>query len=419
MYKLLPMYQRVGKIAFKKDLTNTIKMLDLLGNPHCQFKSIHIAGTNGKGSSAHMLASVLQAAGYRTGLYVSPHLKRFTERIKINGQEVEEQFVCEFIEKLRGKIKEIQPSFFEITVAMAFEYFARKEVDVAVIEVGLGGRFDSTNVITPIISLITSISYDHMDMLGNTLPEIAFEKAGIIKPGVPIVISETQEEIIPVFTRKVKETLSPIYFADQEYTVNRGLSSQEVFEFEVRKNGVISKIKSDLGGFYQLKNIPGVLKVIELLDGQGYSISEDQITSGLSHVGKSTGFKGRWQKLSDAPLIICDTAHNEAGIKLIFDQIGDLDFERLYVIWGAVEGKSLEGIFQYLPKAAFYYFCEPDVPRAMKAELLYEFALKKKLKGAMVKDVNDAIDLAKEQAGDKDLIFIGGSNFVVAEIKDL
>jgi dihydrofolate synthase/folylpolyglutamate synthase len=419
MYKLLPMYQRVGKTAFKKDLTNTIRLLDLLGNPHHNFKSIHIAGTNGKGSSAHMLASVLQAAGYRTGLYVSPHLKRFTERIKINGQEVDEQFVCEFIARLRGKIEEIQPSFFEITVAMAFEFFARKQVDVAVIEVGLGGRFDSTNVITPIISLITSISYDHMDMLGNTLPEIAFEKAGIIKPEVPVVISETQEEIIPVFTRKAKETLSHIYFADQEYIVNRAVSSQELFEFEVQNNGVISKIQSDLGGSYQLKNIPGVLKVIELLDGHGYSISEDQIISGLSQVGKSTGFKGRWQKLSDAPLIICDTAHNEAGIKLIFDQIGHLDFERLYVIWGAVEGKSLEGIFQYLPKDAFYYFCQPDVPRALKAELLYEYAMGKNLRGTVIKNVNQAIELAKEQAGKKDLIFIGGSNFVVAEIKDL
>jgi dihydrofolate synthase/folylpolyglutamate synthase len=419
MYKLLPMYQRVGKTAFKKDLTNTIRLLDLLGNPHHNFKSIHIAGTNGKGSSAHMLASVLQAAGYRTGLYVSPHLKRFTERIKINGQEVDEQFVCEFIARLRGKIEEIQPSFFEITVAMAFEYFARKQVDIAVIEVGLGGRFDSTNVITPIISLITSISYDHMDMLGNTLTEIAFEKAGIIKPGVPAVISETQEEIVPVFTRKAKETLSHIYFADQEYIVNRGVSSQELFEFEVQNNGEISKMESDLGGLYQLKNIPGVLKVIELLDGQGFLISKDKLRSGLSQAGKSTGFKGRWQKLSDAPLIICDTAHNEAGVQLLFEQIMQQDYQRLFVVWGMVEGKPLEGIFQQLPKEAFYYFCEPDVPRAMKAELLYEFARKMKLIGAMVKGVNDAVDLAKQQAGEKDLIFIGGSNFVVAEINDL
>lgn len=419
MYKLLPMYQRVGKTAFKKDLTNTIKLLELLGNPHHQFKSIHIAGTNGKGSSTHMLASIMQAAGYRTGLYVSPHLKRFTERIKIDGQEVEEQFVCEFITKLHGKIEEIQPSFFEITVAMAFEYFARKQVDIAVIEVGLGGRFDSTNVITPIISLITSISYDHMDMLGNTLPEIAFEKAGIIKSGVPVVISETQEEIVPVFTKKAEECGSLIYFADQEYTINRGLSSQELFEFEVQKNGVISKFKSDLGGLYQLKNIPGVLKVVQLLANHGYSISEDQLGIGLSQVRKNTGFIGRWQRLSDAPLIICDTAHNEAGVQLIFDQIAQLDYERLYVIWGAVEGKSLKGTFQYFPKDAFYYFCEPDVPRALKAELLYDFATKMELKGAPVTDVNMAIALAKEQAGEKDLIFIGGSNFVVAEIKDL
>jgi dihydrofolate synthase/folylpolyglutamate synthase len=419
MYKLLPMYQRVGKIAFKKDLTNTIRLLNILGNPQHQFKSIHIAGTNGKGSSAHMLASIMQAAGYRTGLYVSPHLKRFTERIKIDGQEVEEQFVCEFIAQLHGRIEEILPSFFEITVAMAFAYFARKQVDIAVIEVGLGGRFDSTNVITPLVSLITSISYDHMDMLGNTLPEIAFEKAGIIKPGIPVVISETQEEIVPVFIKKAEETGSPIYFADQEFAMLSGDSAEAMFSFIVRHNEGESKLTSDLGGYYQLKNIPGVLKVVELLVGQDYSISEEQLQLGLNQVRKSTGFKGRWQKLSDVPLIICDTAHNEAGVKLLFDQIRQLNFDRQYIVWGVVAGKPLEGIFQHLPKDAFYYFCEPDVPRAMKAELLYDFAREMGLHGVVVKNVNEAILQARASAGEKDLIFIGGSNFVVAEINEL
>jgi len=420
MYQQLPMYQRVGNTAFKKDLTNTIKLLKFLGNPHQQFKSIHIAGTNGKGSSAHMLASVLQTSGYRTGLYTSPHLKQFTERIKIDGMEVDEAFVCEFIEKLRNLIEDIRPSFFEITVAMAFDYFAREDIDLAIVEVGMGGRFDSTNVLLPIISLITSISYDHMEFLGHTLPEIAFEKAGIIKPGVPVVISETQGEIVSVFDEKAEQTKSPIYYADQEFKVRMDNSvSSGSFDFSVETPGGTKNIRTDLGGNYQKRNIPGVLKTIELLQNTGFSISENKIKKGFQRIGINTGIKGRWQKLSDQPLTICDTAHNESGVQMIFEQIKKMKYHQLHVVWGAVDGKSIEKIFRHLPKNAFYYFCEPKLPRAIKAQKLLEVALDMNLQATSIEDVNEAINAAKMNAGYKDLIFIGGSNFVVAEINDL
>ncbi|MCK5101735.1 MAG: bifunctional folylpolyglutamate synthase/dihydrofolate synthase, partial [Cyclobacteriaceae bacterium] len=321
MYTLLPMYQRVGKIAFKKDLTNTIKLCEILGNPQHKFKSIHIAGTNGKGSSAHMIASVLQSAGYKTGLYTSPHLKSFTERIKIDGREVEEQFVCDFIDGIKSEIEEIQPSFFEITVAMAFKYFLMQQVDVAVIEVGLGGRLDSTNVVTPIVSLITSIGLDHTDMLGETLPEIAFEKAGIIKEDVPVVISESQHEITKVFKRKAHELNAPLFFADQEYDVSISQNSSIDLEFNAKSSTNTIIAKTDLAGEYQIKNIPGVMKVLDLMNLQGFHISDDHIHNGFSHVVKNTGLLGRWQKIHDNPLTICDTVHNELGIKCLIRQI--------------------------------------------------------------------------------------------------
>lgn len=419
MYELLPMYQRVGKTAFKKDLTNTIKLLGHLGNPQLNFRSIHIAGTNGKGSSAHMLASVLQSAGYKTGLYTSPHLKQFTERIKINGTEVEESFVCDFIEKLKEIIEEVEPSFFEITVAMAFSYFAEKKVDIAIVEVGMGGRFDSTNVLLPVISLITSISYDHMEFLGSSMSEIAFEKAGIIKPGIPVVISETQEEITSVFNHKATETKSSVFYADRQYKVKTEYASASSFNFLIESEGQTKQLLTDLGGIYQVKNIPGVLRVLDLLNQMDFYISEDQIRSGFQNIAKNTGFKGRWQKLSDDPLIICDTAHNEAGVKLIVEQLKQLDCQQLHIIWGAVEGKDHENIFHLLPKEAFYYFCQANLPRALKAEKLLEMSSEVGLIGEIIKDVNEAIATAKLKAEINDLIFVGGSNFVVAEIKEL
>ncbi|MCG8307708.1 MAG: bifunctional folylpolyglutamate synthase/dihydrofolate synthase [Cytophagales bacterium] len=420
MYNLLPMYQRVGKTAFKKDLTNTLKLCALLGHPQEKFKSIHVAGTNGKGSSAHMLASILQTAGYKTGLYTSPHLKSFTERIKIDGREVEESFVIEFIERLKHDIEEIQPSFFEITVAMAFDYFAGKQVDVAVIEVGLGGRFDSTNVIRPIISLITSIGLDHTDMLGETLPEIAFEKAGIIKDHVPVVISETQEEITDVFRAKAMEKKAPLYFADQEYQVNLTSCNAICQEFSISTTKEVAIFaNTDLSGEYQLKNIPGVAKVVELMNKMKFPVDRQHFIDGMGHVVKNTGLLGRWQKLGEHPLTICDTVHNEAGVKYLVGQIEKMTFRDLFVIWGMVKEKDPEGIFRCLPKHAFYYFCEASVPRAMSAEKLMKFASESGMEGQVVRNVNDAIATARSRAKEDDLIIIGGSNFIIAEINDL
>lgn len=419
MYDLLPMYQRVGQTAFKKDLTNTIHLCEILGNPQDNFKSIHIAGTNGKGSSAHMLASILQSADYKTGLYTSPHLKSFTERIRVNGDEVAEQFVCDFINRIKKDIEEIRPSFFELTVAMAFDYFSKQQVDVAVIEVGLGGRFDSTNVVTPLASLITSIGLDHTDMLGETLPEIAFEKAGIIKENVPVVISETQDETTNVFTKRASELNAPVYFADQKYMVSAILNSYDDLYFSAKSDEGSFTANTDLAGQYQLKNIPGVLQIVDLLNRQGFLITNEQLENGFKNIIKNTGLLGRWQKLNDNPLTICDTVHNEAGIKYLVYQIEQIEYEKLHIIWGSVEGKDLYGIFQYLPKDAFYYFCEASVPRALKAESLQDTAQELGCTGIVIKDVNEAMEAARKHANKNDLIIIGGSNFIVAEIKEL
>lgn len=419
MYKLLPMYQRVGNTAFKKDLTNTNKLCEALGNPQDTFKSIHIAGTNGKGSSAHMLASILQSAGYKTGLYTSPHLKSFTERIRVNGQEVAEQFVCDFINGIKNVIEDIQPSFFEITVAMAFDYFSRKKVDVAVIEVGLGGRFDSTNVITPLVSLITSIGLDHTDMLGETLPEIAFEKAGIIKENIPVVISETQYETTEVFTKRANQLNAPLFFADQKYEVSSLANSSNDREFSAKSECKLFEATTDLLGQYQLKNIAGVLQVVDVLIQQDFLITNEQLKNGFKNVVKNTGLLGRWQKLSDNPLTICDTVHNEAGVKYLVQHIAEIKYEKLHIIWASVMGKDLHGIFKYLPNDAFYYFCEASIPRALKAEVLQEQAKELACVGKVIKDVNEAIETARKQANKNDLIIIGGSNFIIAEIKEL
>ncbi len=419
MYGMLPMYQRVGKSAFKKDLTNTLKLCEILNNPQEKFYAIHIAGTNGKGSSAHMLASILQTAGYKTGLYTSPHLKSFTERIKVNGNEIEEQFVCDFIEKIKDHIRAIQPSFFEITVAMAFDYFARQQVDLAVIEVGLGGRFDSTNVLTPIVSLITSIGLDHTDMLGETLPEIAFEKAGIIKQHVPVVISETQQQVVPVFKKKANEMQAPIFFADQKYNVSIASSDHSVLGFSVKTKENVWNGHTDLGGEYQVKNIPGVLQVIELICHRGREINQGHVSEGLKNVKSKTGLYGRWQKLSDHPLTICDTVHNEAGVIQLIDQLHKVNYKNLHIIWGAVEGKDLRGIFRHLPDTAFYYFCEASIPRILDAMSLQAIAHSCGREGMVIRNVNQAIQTARANANERDMILIGGSNFIIAEITNL
>ena len=417
LYASLPVFQRVGASAYKQDLTNTLALCKTLGNPQSKFKSIHIAGTNGKGSSSHMVAAVLQSAGYKTGLYTSPHLKEFTERIKINGAEVDKEFVADFVNRMKSVLEQVQPSFFEATVAMAFDYFVQQKVDVAVIEVGLGGRLDSTNVITPEVSLITNISWDHMDLLGDTLQKIAGEKAGIIKPSVPAVISERQQEVEDVFVRKSLETKSTIYFASDGY----GIKTLGDGRFQVlnKANGKENEYQLELTGDYQEKNLAGVLAVIDELRKKGFQISEQAISNGLKKTIQLTGLKGRWQKLNDRPLMICDTAHNEAGVKEVMLQIGKQKFNKLHVVWGIVKDKDPGKVMSLLPKEASYYFCQAKIPRAMPVSELAEKAKSFGLTGETIEDVNQAIAVAKKNASPEDMIFIGGSTFVVAEIENL
>lgn len=411
LYSCLADYQRVGASAYKPDLTNTIALLKAVHNPEKKFRSIHIAGTNGKGSSSHMTASILQEAGFRTGLYTSPHLKEFTERIKINGEEIERSFVVDFTNRIRPAIEEIKPSFFEITVAMAFEYFALKEVDVAVIEAGLGGRLDSTNVITPMISLITNISFDHKDILGDTLEKIAAEKGGIIKPNVPVVVSEMQRETYKIFIEKAKQCNSKIVFAD------KSLSAKLDDDLLTVKGSELFQVQEfPLRGIYQEKNVPGVLKVIELLP---FIVKRNAIINGLKNVVKNTGLKGRWQTIGTEPLTICDTGHNEAGIAMVLEQISKEKFERLFMVMGMVKDKDISNVLKQLPKEATYFFCEARIPRAMPAADLAKLASSFGLNGTAISDVNDAINTARQTASSNDLVFVGGSTFVVAEIENL
>ncbi len=419
LYRNLPIFQRVGAAAYKADLNNTIALCEALGNPHRKFESIHIAGTNGKGSSSHMIASILQSAGYKTGLYTSPHLKSFTERIRVNGEEVSERFVVDFVNRIKPEIERIKPSFFEITVVMAFEYFAQQKVDIAVIEVGLGGRLDSTNVITPELSLITNIGWDHKDILGDTLEKIASEKAGIIKHGVPVIVSERQPGISEVFMARAREENAPIDFADDSVKIEvtkQGIERVYDIKSETIK---LRHVKLPLQGRYQEKNIKGVIRCIELLLGMRYQISEEQIREGLGKVVEQTGLKGRWQKLQDSPVVICDTGHNEDGVKEILAQLAELDFRKLHIVWGMVKDKDVTNILALLPKDATYYFCEAKIPRAMEAGQLRDQAAQFGLAGPVVPDVNNAIAEAKHRAAPDDLIFVGGSTFVVAEIDGL
>ncbi|MBI3217974.1 MAG: bifunctional folylpolyglutamate synthase/dihydrofolate synthase [Bacteroidetes bacterium] len=410
------MYQRVGAVAYKADLTNTIALCEELGNPQHQFKSVHIAGTNGKGSSSHMLAAILQTAGDKTGLYTSPHLKEFTERIRINGEEVSKSFVIDFVERIRPAIKRIQPSFFEITVAMAFDYFAKQKVDVAVIEVGLGGRLDSTNVINPLVSLITNISWDHKELLGDTLPKIASEKAGIIKEKVPVIISERQPEVADVFVEKANSTNSLITFAEDQYHV----VSLAEGNFQIRNSeGREMELQLDLKGSYQRKNIAGALAIVEELRKKGFIISSSVIQQALKNTMSLTGLKGRWQKLGEHPLIICDTAHNEGGIREVVQQIRQQKYNRLWIVLGCVKDKDLHAVLSLLPKDAYYFFCQAKIPRALDATELMIQAIAVGLKGEVIADVNQAIHTAKGRSSKDDFIFVGGSTFVVAEINEL
>ncbi len=421
LYACLPMYQKIGSAALKKDLTNTRLLLEALGNPQDSFKTIHVAGTNGKGSTAHTLAAILQSAGYKTGLYTSPHLKHFTERIKVDGKEMAESAVVDFVQKMKGNIEAIRPSFFEVTVAMAFDNFAREGVDVAVIETGLGGRLDSTNIILPQLAIITNIGFDHQAILGDTLEAIASEKAGIIKSKTPVVIGEDQPSIQHVFIDKAAEMNAPIYFADKVFEVKVVDSGNDGFKVDIyRQNKIWMKdLLVSLAGIYQLKNVPGILKGVEVLRQIGYQLPEIAVKHGFSQVKLLTGLKGRWQILQEAPLVVCDTGHNEAGIKYIVEHLSALNRKDLYVVFGVANDKALDPILALLPKEAFYYFCQAQVPRALAATELAEQARRFGLKGKVVPDVNIAINEAKTMASEDSVVFIGGSNFVVAEINGL
>jgi dihydrofolate synthase/folylpolyglutamate synthase len=411
------MFQRVGNTAFKKNLDNILALSEYLGHPHTQFKSIHLAGTNGKGSTAHMLTAILQASGLKVGLYTSPHYKDFRERIKINGAFITEQAVIDFVAQHKEYFEQLQPSFFEITVAMAFDYFAQQKVDVAVIETGLGGRLDSTNIITPLLSIITNISFDHMNMLGNTLPLIAGEKAGIIKKHIPVVIGETHPETKEVFEKKAAEQEAPIIFADQHFRAN--LLKKDLINtvFDVYKDEelIYDNLYLALSGDYQIKNLQTCLQSIEHLQHH-FSITPASIRLGLKDLRTMTQFMGRWQVLGTSPTIICESAHNEAGIEYAFRQIQEMDYQQLHIVIGTVNDKDISKLLGQLPKEAVYYFAKANIPRGLSANILAEAAKDKGLHGKAYKSVSEAFQMAKQTAKTDDLIFVGGSIFVVAEV---
>lgn len=420
LYSQLPMFQRTGAAAYKNTLGNTLVLDEIYGHPHRNFKTIHVAGTNGKGSSSHMLASVLQEAGYKVGLYTSPHLVDFRERIRVNGAMMAEEAVIEFVHlfEIENRTAKLEPSFFEITVAMAFWYFKKLEVDVAVIEVGLGGRLDSTNIITPEVSLITNISLDHMALLGNTIPEIAGEKAGIIKPGIPAVVSESNDAYNSVFINKAEKEQAPLFFADREYSTNfamRTIDGKQSFNFY--KNGVLlfEGLQCDLLGSYQQKNIAGVLKTIDILIEKGFRITLEAIYTGLSRVKTNTGLRGRWEIAGANPLLVCDTGHNEAGIKLVVEQIRNTAWEKLFIVIGMVNDKSIDHVLALLPSEAHYIFTQAAIPRALDAARLAEQAAQIGLAGEIIPDVKQAVAHALELANPNDFVFVGGSTFVVSD----
>lgn len=419
LYSQLPAYHRIGKAAYKNNLDSTILLDGHFGHPHRKFRSIHIAGTNGKGSVSHMTASILQEAGYKTGLYTSPHLKDFRERIRINGLMIPEDAVTGFIENNYNFIRNVQPSFFEMTVAMAFDYFAREKVDVAVIEVGLGGRLDSTNIITPVASVITNIGHDHMDLLGDTLAKVAAEKAGIIKAKVPVIIGETQAEIEKVFISKASEMQSEIIFADRLFSCSLEeadlLNGEREYRLkEMNTGNVLPGGTTPLGGDYQQKNIVTVAALFRLLH-KFFTYSDHNVTDGIRKVKENTGLMGRWQILGHEPLIICDTGHNKEGLEYVVKQINRVPKTNLHMVVGFVSDKDLSGVLPLLPKDAVYYFTKASVPRALDENILRKKAVPFNLQGNSYPDVKTALEAARNAAAKTDLIFIGGSTFVVAE----
>jgi dihydrofolate synthase/folylpolyglutamate synthase len=425
LYAQLPMYQRVGAAGFKKGLGNTEALAAALGHPETKFKSVHVAGTNGKGSSSHLLAAVLQSAGYKVGLYTSPHLREFTERIRVNGQELAPDYLVQWVAQHQGLFAEIEPSFFEMCVALAFDYFAAEQVDVAVVEVGLGGRLDSTNIITPLVSLITNISYDHQAMLGNTLPEIAGEKAGIIKPGRPAIISQTQPEVKSVFEAKAQQEGSPLLFADTRYEarptppVADGTTGVQVVEVWRDGQPFLANVELGLLGDYQRLNLPGVLAALDELQVQGFNIPETALRQGLRDVTRLTGLRGRWSILGQHPLVVADTGHNEAGLRLVLDQLARVPHRHLHLVIGTVNDKDVTKVLALLPRDATYYFCQADIPRALPADELAALATAQGLTGHSYGAVPTAVAAARTAAAPDDVVFIGGSTFVVAEVAEL
>ena len=424
LYDQLPMYQRVGAAGFKKGLDNAWALSAAMGKPESRFRSVHVAGTNGKGSSSHMLAAVLQAAGYKVGLYTSPHLREFTERIRLNGQELAPDYLVSWVARWRGLFEEIKPSFFEMCVALAYDYFAHEQVDIAVVEVGLGGRLDSTNIITPLVALITNISYDHQALLGNTLPEIAGEKAGIIKAGVPVIISQTQPEVSGVFEAKARREHAPLRFADAAYEVSLAAppdpaAGTQLLHVEQGGQSYLENLALGLVGDYQRLNLPGVLAVLDELRRQGFALPEAAVRRGLREVQALTGLRGRWSVISRQPLVVCDTAHNEAGLRLVLAQLGRLRYERLHVVLGTVNDKDVAEILALLPREAVYYFCQADIPRALPATALAALAAAAGLRGQCYGPVAAAVAAARAGATAADVVFIGGSTFVVAEVAEL
>jgi len=418
LFSQLPAYHRIGKAAYKSDLSNAIALDNFSGNPHLKFRTIHVAGTNGKGSVSHMIASVLQEAGYRTGLYTSPHLKDFRERIKVNGIMIPENEIVTFVTNHLHIIESVKPSFFEISVAMAFSYFESCKVDIAIIEAGLGGRLDSTNIINPILSVITNIGHDHMDLLGDTLIKVAGEKAGIIKRGVPVVVSETQAETIDVFIAKALETGSEIEFADKNFICSPGESNNATGIRKYSITDIESNITSDgvtvLGGDYQSKNIQAVFQVFKSVKSI-LNFSEENIKEGIRKVIINTGLSGRWHITGHNPLVICDTGHNREGLEYVIDQINRVKKTKLHIVVGFVNDKDLTSVLPLFPKDAVYYFTKASVPRALDENILMQNAGKYGLYGSCYTEVRVAIEAAKSKASHNDVIFIGGSTFIVAD----
>lgn len=419
LFTQLPMYQRVGKAAYKANLDNTLALDEHFGHPHKKFKTIHVAGTNGKGSTSHTLASILQQAGYKVGLYTSPHLRDFRERIRINGEMIPESNVVDFVASNKAIFDKIKPSFFEMTVAMAFSHFAEQNVDIAVIEVGLGGRLDSTNIILPEVSIISNIAFDHVELLGDTLQKIATEKVGIIKPNTPVVVSEQQPEVAEVFAQKANEVGAPLTFAWQKYNpISRRIDSSSGNQFITTKlsNGQTMEWEIDLLGCYQRFNLPGVLAAVDILRDNGFSISHDSLIKGIKQVQATTGLMGRWQKIGSKPDVFCDTGHNVDGITQVMEQLKAISFNSLHVVIGMVSDKNIDGVLELLPKNATYYFTKASIPRALDEDLLKEKASHFNLCGSCYTTVHSALAAARANADPNDLIYVGGSTFVVAEV---